>query len=194
MREVGDHFAISAATFNIPNVRAFNFSADTNATGAENATVVVTSEALMRGVNGECGIAIGETDVSEAELLRESLEFAVAVGNADGADVISLGEEEFEYGAAMPGDSLGSGGDFHAFFNAGDAGREQAVLAFDFNEAEAACADIAETIEVAEGGNVDAIFTGDIEDGLVGPRADVFAVDDESFDFSGSTHAITSAA
>ena len=99
--EIGDDDGVDAAAHHVPDVRAFNLSADADAAGAEDAAVVVDGEALVRGVDGELGVAIGQADVGQALLLRQGLQFAMAVGDADGADVVALGEEQLENGAAM---------------------------------------------------------------------------------------------
>ena len=44
----------------------------------------------------QLGIAVGIVDVRDAELLRQRLQLAVAVGDADRADVVALGEQQFE--------------------------------------------------------------------------------------------------
>ena len=84
---------------------------------------------------------------------------------------------------------LGVGGDFHAFFDGGDAGGEQAVLAFDFDQTHAAGADIAEAIHFAEARNEDAILAGDVENGFFLASAEVAAVDLQGFDRGGWPHA-----
>ena len=61
------------------------------------------------------------------ETLRQRLQIAVAVRHADRADVIALGEEQFQDHAAVVGQPLGVGRDLHAFFHPGDAGGKQLV-------------------------------------------------------------------
>ena len=106
--------------------------------------------------------------------------------------MIALGEEQFEDVAAILLKAFGVGEDVHAFKDGSDAGREQLAGAGDFDQADAACADIAEAIEMAEGGDVDVVLTGDFEDGLTPAAADLMAVDGKSFDVDGVGHAITS--
>ena len=106
--QIGDDDGVDAAAHHIPDVRAFNLRADAHAARAQNAAVVVDGEALVRGIHGQRGIAIGQADVGQALLLRQRLQFAVAVGDADRADVIALGEEQLENHAAMLLQPLGS--------------------------------------------------------------------------------------
>ena len=62
--------------------------------------------------------------------------------------------------------AFGVGGDLHALIDGGDAGGQQLVGALDLDQAQAAGADLAEAVEMAEGGNVDVILAGHLEDGL----------------------------
>ena len=60
----------------------------------------------------------------------------MAIGHADGAHVIPLGEEKFQNAAAVTREAFGVGGNFHAFGDVGDAGGEQAAAALDFDQTE----------------------------------------------------------
>jgi hypothetical protein len=96
--------------------------------------------------------------VGDALLLAEGLEFAVAIGYANRADMIALGKEQFENGFAMFLEPIGCGRDLHAFFDGGHASGLELVAALDLNDAQAACAYIAEAVEMTEGGNIDVVF------------------------------------
>jgi Ca2+-binding RTX toxin-like protein len=190
--EVGDDGAINATAHDVPDVRAFDLGAHADAAGAEDAPVVVEGKALVRCIDGELGVAIGESHVSEALLLGEGLKLAVAVRDADRADVVALGEEQFENVAAILLQTFGIGEDIHALEDGGDAGREQLVGAGDLDQADAARADIAEAIEMTEGGDVDVVLASDFEDGLTAAATYFMAVDGKSFDVDGVVHATTS--
>ena len=101
LMQIGDDDGVDAAAHHVPDVGAFDLRADAHAAGAEDAAVVVDGEALVGGVDGELGVAIGQADVGQALLLGQGLQFAMAVGDADRADVIALGEEQLEDGAAV---------------------------------------------------------------------------------------------
>ena len=88
--------------------------------------------------------------------------------------------------------ALSDGGDLHAFKDGGHAGGKELGVAFDFDDAEAAGADIAESLEVTKGGNFDVVFAGHFKDGLAGAGADFVAIDYEGFDFRTGAHANTS--
>ena len=100
-------------------------------------------------------------------LLRQHLQLAVAVRDADRADVIALGEEQFEDHPAVVLQALGVGRDLHAFFHARDASRQQLVLTLDLDQAEAAGADVGEAVQVAQAWNEDAVLPRDVENGFV---------------------------
>ena len=53
--------------------------------------------------------------MGKALLLGHRLQFAVAVRHADRANVVALGEQQFQDRAAMLLQPLGVGVDFHAF-------------------------------------------------------------------------------
>ena len=192
LMQVGDDGAVDSSAHNVPNVRAFDLGADTNAAGAEDAAVVVEGEALVRGIDGELRVAIGQPYMGETLLLGESLELAVAIGDADRADVVALGKEKFEDVAAIFLKAFGIGEHLHAFEDGGDTGWQQLGGAGDLNHADAACADITEAVEMAEGGYFDVVLASDFEDGLPAAAADFVAVDGESFDVDGVVHATTS--
>ena len=164
--QVGDDHGVDAAAHHIPHVRAFDLGADPHAARAEDAAIVVDGEALVRGVDRQFGIAIGQADVGQPLVLRQGLQLAVAVGHADRADVVALGEQQLEDGAAMLLQPLGVGADFHALGDGGDAGRQQLVAALDLDQAQAARANVAQAVEMAERGNVDVVLPRHFQDGL----------------------------
>src|SRR5579871_5016865 len=118
----------------------------------------------------------------------------MAVGDADRADVIALGEEQLQDQAPVVGEALGIDGHLHAFFDARDARREKARRAFDFDQAEPAGADVRESAQPAERGNGDLVLARDFEDGLVLARAYLAAVDDQGFHADWGFHACASSA
>ena len=121
----------------------------------------------------------------QALLLPQGLQLAMAVGHADRADVIALGEEQLKDGLAMLLQALRRRGDFHSFFDGGDAGGQQLVAALDLDQAQAARAHIAQPIEMAERRDVDVVFARDFKNGLAGAGADFLTVDGECFDVNG---------
>ena len=116
----------------------------------------------------------------------------MAVGDADRADVVALGEEQLEDGAAVLLEPLSIGADLHAFVDGGHAGGKELVAALDLNQAKAAGAHFAEAVHMAEGGNVDVVLPRHFKDGLAAQAADFLLIDDESFDVYFGAHANTS--
>ena len=108
--------------------------------------------------------------------------------------MIAFGKEQFENHAAVVLQALGVGGDFHAFFYDGDAGRKQLVLALDLDEAKPAGADVGEAVHFAEPRNEDAVLPGNVEDGFFLASAQIAAVDSQRFDGGDGSHAVSPSA
>jgi hypothetical protein len=155
---------------------AFNLVANAHATRAENAAVVVKDVTLVGSIDAEARMPVGHRDVRDTELLGEGLQFAVSVGDTDGADVVTLAEEHLDDDTAIVFQALCVDENFHAFLNLGHAGRQELVVALDFYEANAAGADFGETVDVAEGRDIDSVFLRDFKNGLVFACADILAI------------------
>ena len=153
-----------------------NLVAHAHAAGAQDAAVVIHHEAFVRSVHGQAGVLIGEVDVRHAQLERQRLQVAVAVHHAHRANVVALGEQQFQNAVAVAVQTLGVGEHFHAFGHARDAGGQQARRALQLDETEAARAHGGKPRQVAESGDEDIVFARDIENGLVFARADLTAV------------------
>ena len=99
------------------------------------------------------GIEVIVADVVHADGDRQVLQLAVAVGHADRADVVALGEQQFDDHSAVFAEPLGIGADDHLLGDVCDAGGQQLVAAPHLDQAEPAGADVGSTLEVAERGN-----------------------------------------
>ncbi len=77
--------------------------------------------------------------------------------------MVALGEQQLQDHPAVILQALGIGGHLHAFFDGGDAGGEQLVLALDFDQAQAAGSHVGEAVHLAEAWNEDAVLAGDVE-------------------------------
>ena len=73
---------VDPAAHHVPNVGSFNLSANTHAAGAENAAIVIDGEALMRRINGQQRVAIGQTHMRETLILGHRLQFTMTVRDA----------------------------------------------------------------------------------------------------------------
>ncbi len=156
---------------------ALDFVAGTDAAGAEDAAVMVEDEGWVGGVDVVLGVEVGEADVGDADLIGEVLEFAVAVGDADGADMVSFGEEELDDHFPVEPEFFGIGEDDLVWGDWGGAGGEEFGGADDFDDTESTGADFGDAFEGAEGGDLDVIFSADIEDGAAGFDFEFPAVD-----------------
>ena len=167
-----------AAARDVPDVRALDLGADANAPRAQHAAVVVEHEARVRGVDREPREVVRVADVGDAVVLCERLQLAVAARDAHGADVVPLGEEQLE-------------GDLPVGLELRGAGRRPPVPpppgvvqagssradARDLDHAQAARADRAQALHVAEGRDVLVVGPRHLEDRLAGGRRDDLAVD-----------------
>ena len=101
----------------------------------------------------------------------------MAVGHADGADVVALGEQQFQRHAAVFAQALAVGLDVHAFADFGGAGGQQFGDAGDFHQAQAAGADVIDAFQVAERRDLDArLPSAASQNGRAFLGADLFAV------------------
>ena len=100
----------------------------------------------------------------------------MAVGHADGAHVVALGEQQFQCHAAVFAQALGVRGNLHAFGDFQRAGRQQLRRAFHLDEAKPARADIINAFEVAERGNLDAGLGRGLQNGRTFFGADLLSV------------------
>ncbi len=156
---------------------AFDFVADAHAARAEDAAIVIQAEEVVGSVERELGIAIGNVDVRDAHCLSEALQFAVSVGDADGADVIALGEEHLDDHAPVALQAGGIGGDVHPFGDFGHAGGEELVDPLTSTRQRRQAPHPERPSRKQRVGTCDFVFFADVEDGLVGASADVVAVD-----------------
>ncbi len=175
--QVRDHLGVDAPAHDVPGVGAFDLVANPHATGAEDAAVVIDDETVVRRVHFFLGITIRKMNVRDAQALAEHLHLAVPVRDAHRADVIALGKKQFENHPPVILQALGIGGDFHAFFYPGNAGRKQLVLSLDFNQAHAAGANIGQAIHLAKPRDEDAILSRHVENGFFLAPAQVAAID-----------------
>jgi hypothetical protein len=71
---------------------ALNFIADPYTTRADNAPIRIVKKPVVGTIEIELGVAIVKVHVRHLQGLRQALEFAVAIGNADRTHVVSFGE------------------------------------------------------------------------------------------------------
>ena len=123
------------------------------------------------------GKAIFVADVVHALAVGQRLQFAMAVGHADRADVVPLGEQQLQRHPAVLAQPFAVGLDVHAFGDLGGAGGQQLGNAGDFHQAQPAGAHVINAFQVAERRDVDARFGRGLQDRRALLGADLFAVD-----------------
>src|SRR5579883_908075 len=94
--QVGDDAAVDAAAEVIPGVCSFDLIAYAHATRAKHTAVVVDNEAAVGCIYLELWIQIRNPHMRDPEAGCQRLQFAVTIRNADGADVVALGEEHLD--------------------------------------------------------------------------------------------------
>ena len=170
---------MDAAGSEFPNMRAFQFRTNPDTPGAKNAAVVIENEARVRHVDGQFGEVVGEADGADAQGRGHRLKFAMSVGDADRANVVSLDQQQFHGDAAIARQFRRVGRDRHAFLDGSGACREEPLDAGDFDQANPARADCGQAVQVAQRRNVLAVGLGRLQDGLAFQRADQFSVDSD---------------
>ena len=112
--QVGDHPAVDCRGPSRPRCgrpRSRRTPARSGCRGRSGCGPGGTSRASCRPRSGP---AVGHPHVVDAALLGQRLQLAVAVGDAHRADVVALGEEQFDDRAPVALQPLGVGGDLHA--------------------------------------------------------------------------------
>ena len=125
---------------------------------------------MARGLNADA-------DLTDAEVLGESLKLADAVAGAGGAIGRVVGEEKLDDGAAGFAGGGGVGLDDHVGTHREGAARLEHALLLDLDKADSAGAHGGQVGMVAEGGDLDAGLLGRLKDGHAGGRRDLLAVD-----------------
>jgi hypothetical protein len=87
---LADNAGMDATGGEFPDMRSFEFGADSNATRADDAPVVVEHKPRMGHIDRELGEVIGKSDRIDTEGARHILQFTMTVRDTDSADVISL--------------------------------------------------------------------------------------------------------
>ncbi|VTR70066.1 hypothetical protein DESC_780254 [Desulfosarcina cetonica] len=176
---------MNAPAGNVPGAGALDVLADTDAPQAQNTPVMVQRKSGMGGIHRLGRVEIVVADMGHAELDGQILQLTVAVDHADRADMVSFREDQLQYFAAVVADARRVGDHVHILLHQGDAGGKQLRAPLDFHDAQAAGAPFGKAVQMAQGGNENAVLAGYRQDGLVFPAADVPAVDPQGIDAYG---------
>ena len=98
---VGDDPLVDAGAHHAPGAGALDLGADPDAADAHDAAVVVDREQRVRRVDRDPGVDQRQLEVVEADRLRQVLELAVVVRDADRAHVVPLEEQHLDDRAAV---------------------------------------------------------------------------------------------
>ena len=152
-------------------------AAGSHAAAAQHALGVVPDQMSRGSLNLGVGSALLEGNLFHAKLLGQDLELAGAVPMAGQAFHAMVGKDQLQ--GHLPGLlHLGAvGPDHHALVDGIDAGGAQGAGALHFHQAQTAGADLVETFQVAQGGD---IHTGDMRgfhDGGTGGYGNFLPVD-----------------
>ena len=94
--QVADNPGVDTAHCDLPHIRSFKLGAHSDASRAEDATIVVENKTGMRHIDGQARIVIGVAHMRDSERLSQGLKFAMAVRYADRANMIPFHEEELD--------------------------------------------------------------------------------------------------
>ena len=99
--EVGDNAGFAAAAGDVLGARALDVPADAHAPAAKDAAVVVHAEERDACHPPPISGSNNRSARGPCPGCRPGLQLAMAVGDADGADVVALGEQQFQRHAAV---------------------------------------------------------------------------------------------
>jgi len=168
---------MNPARHHVPHVRPFDLGAHPYATRAENAAVMVEHEAGMAGVDLKLGKVVRKAHAGHAQRVGNVLQFAMAIGDANRAHVITLDQQQFGGDAAVAGQLRRSGRDRHSILHRRCACRKQAVDAGNFHHAQPARSHRTQPFEVTQRRNVLPARARRFQNGLSFQRIDQLAVD-----------------
>jgi hypothetical protein len=115
-------------------MRTLDFVANADAAGAEDAAVVVDSEEPVANIYGALRIRVLPAYVVDFRIRGKRLKLAVAVRDANGADVVAFGKKQFDYHPSIFFEPVRIGTDLHTLGDLGNTGRLKLVRAFHLHE------------------------------------------------------------
>jgi hypothetical protein len=174
---LGDHQRVDATRRDIPDVGALDLVANADAARAQNAAIVVQHPTRMRDVHRQPRVVVGKPHMGHAQFLRQRLQLAVTVRDADGADMVPLDKQQLQRHQAVVSERLRVRGDRHAALRRSGAGRHQAADAGHLNQAQSAGTWGAQSLHMAERRNGSPIVCRHLENGLAFRGGVKFAVD-----------------
>jgi hypothetical protein len=119
---------------------------------------MVQDVAFVAGVHWQIRTNVIVANACDTELCSQGLQFAVAVLDAHSANVIALGQKQFDHHLPVFDHPVGLGANHHAFGNGSHAGGKQPGASFHLYNAQATPATLAQPLEMAEGGHFYPLF------------------------------------
>ena len=179
---VGHHTRLDARALDAPGEGTLDLGAHPHAAHAHDAPAVVDGEERVTGIDAHRRVDRRQLEMVDLQLFGQVLQLAVIVGHAHRADVAALQEQHLGDRAPVLDELLGGGGHVHALGDQCGARRGELVRAGDLDDAQTAGARVRQPVQVAHGGNVDAVLRRNVEDRLTFGRGDVGAVDPQGVD------------
>lgn len=169
---VGNDTSGRTPAADVPGMRALNLVAGANATRAEDAAVVINAELVVGRIDIALRMQIIKAHMVDTMRHCQVLQFAMIVGDANGANMISLGEQQFQNHSPVFLQLRRACADYHSFLNSGRASCLQAVAAADFDQAQSASSDRRQAINVAQRWNRHSRLAGREEQCVLFARTD----------------------
>ena len=111
------------------------------------------------------GALAAEVMLVHAVLIAERLQLTGGAAHAGEAVLLVVGEQQLEVHLSRFHDAGRVGGDLHALVYGINAGGDETARALDLDEAEAACADLIDVLQIAKCRDVDAGVARSLENG-----------------------------
>jgi hypothetical protein len=111
-----------------------------------------------------------------AQSCRHRLQFALAIHDTSGTDVIALRKKQLNHHFAVFVQPLRFGLNHHAFGNLGNTGGQKSGITFHLNQAKPATATVGQTVQATKGRNIDSGILSGGQDTLGWESADHFIV------------------
>src|SRR5512138_2139246 len=128
-----------------------------HAAGTEDAAHMVHAEAPVTGIQREAGKEVAIADMIDAKACGQALELAMAVYHADRADVITLGQQQFDDLTPVAPQPFRIGCHHHPLFCRCYAGGLWLFPPRDLHHAESAPSPGSESFKVTEGGEIEPV-------------------------------------
>ncbi len=129
---------------------------------------MVDYQVIAYGVHGQGGEGVGVAHVVHLIAVGQVLQLAVSAGLAEHAEVIVFRKDKLQYLTAVLLQLFAVGTYYQPLPGRVGAGGHRPSLPVNLDDAQAAGPDIAQAVEVAQRGDVDAVGLTDLKNGVAG--------------------------